>query len=50
MIQAWLILNYPTTYIYARWHGMLIYWLIILLGIVVNAGFAKWLPKLEGFL
>ena len=50
MIQALLILNYPSTYVYHRWHGTLIYWAIILLGIVVNTVFAKWLPKLEGFL
>jgi choline transport protein len=50
IIQAMLVLNYPETYVFERWHGTLIYWAIILLGLVVNVGFAKWLPKLEGFL
>ena len=45
-----LVLNYPGTYVFHRWHGTLIYWAIILLGLIVNTGFAKWLPKLEGFL
>lgn len=50
IIQALLVLNYPTTYVPQQWHGTLIYWAVILLGVVVNVGFAKWLPKLEGFL
>lgn len=40
----------PTSYVPQQWHGTLIYWAIIVLGVVVNVGFAKWLPKLEGFL
>lgn len=50
IIQALLVLNYPTTYIFQRWHGTLIYLLITWMGVVINVGFAKWLPKLEGFL
>lgn len=50
IIQAMLVLNYPESYVFHRWHGTLIYWAIILLGVIVNACFAKWLPKLEGFL
>ena len=50
MIQALAVLNYPDTYVYKAYHGTLIYWCIILLGVVVNVGFAKWLPRLEGFL
>ncbi|KAK3718751.1 hypothetical protein LTR37_004970 [Vermiconidia calcicola] len=50
MIQALAVLNYPDTYVYQQYHGTLIYWCIILLGVVVNVGFAKWLPRLEGFL
>lgn len=51
MIQSLAALNYPG-YLekYQAWHGTLIYWCIIMLGVVVNVGFAKWLPKLEGFL
>jgi hypothetical protein len=45
-----LVFNYPETYVFERWHGTLIYWAIILVGAIVNVGFAKWLPKLEGFL
>lgn len=50
IIQALAILNYPDTYVPQQWHGTLIYWAIILIGFIVNVGFAKWLPKLEGFL
>ncbi|GAB7326944.1 hypothetical protein MBLNU13_g10903t1 [Cladosporium sp. NU13] len=51
MIQSLAALNYPG-YLekYQAWHGTLIYWCIIMLGVVINVGFAKWLPKLEGFL
>jgi hypothetical protein len=51
MIQSLAALNYPG-YLekYQAWHGTLIYWCIIMIGVVVNVGFAKWLPKLEGFL
>ena len=51
MIQSLAALNYPG-YLekYQAWHGTLIYWCIIMLGVIVNVGFAKWLPKLEGFL
>lgn len=50
IIQALLVLNYPLSYTFHRWHGSLIYWIITLLGVVVNVGFAKFLPRLEGFL
>lgn len=50
MIQALAVLNYPESYVPQQWHGTFIYWAIILLGVIVNVGFAKWLPKLEGFL
>ncbi|KAK4889263.1 hypothetical protein LTR27_011940 [Elasticomyces elasticus] len=50
IIQALLVLNYPTTYMFQRWHGTLIYLLITWMGAVVNVGFARWLPRLEGFL
>ena len=51
MIQSLAVFNYPE-YLekYQAWHGTLIYWCIIIIGVVVNVGFAKWLPKLEGFL
>ena len=49
MIQALVLLNYPS-YALQRWHGTLIYWLVIVLGVVINWRFARWLPKLEGFL
>ncbi|KAK3654172.1 hypothetical protein LTR56_004227 [Elasticomyces elasticus] len=48
--QALLVLNYRTTYMFQRWHGTLIYLLITWMGAVVNVGFARWLPRLEGFL
>ncbi|KAK5169371.1 uncharacterized protein LTR77_005346 [Saxophila tyrrhenica] len=44
-----ILLNYPT-YVWQQWHGTMLYWAIIALGVVVNVGFARWLPKLEGFL
>ncbi|KAK5692864.1 hypothetical protein LTR97_010340 [Elasticomyces elasticus] len=50
IVQALLVLNYPTTYTFQRWHGTLIYLLITWMGAVVNVGFARWLPRLEGFL
>lgn len=50
IIQALLVLNYPETYVFQRWHGSLIYWVITLLGVAVNITFAKLLPKIEGFL
>ncbi|KAK6439601.1 hypothetical protein LTR95_004191 [Oleoguttula sp. CCFEE 5521] len=50
IIQALLVLNHPDTYVYQRWHGSLIYWLITLLGVAINITFAKFLPKMEGFL
>ena len=50
IIQALLVLNYPDTYVFQRWHGTLIYLLITWMGVVVNVGFAKWLPMLENFL
>lgn len=51
IILALAVPNYPS-YLenYQVWHGTLIHWCIILLGVIVNVGFAKWLPKLEGFL
>ena len=51
MIQSLAAFNYPG-YLekYQAWHGTLIYWCIIMLGAIVNVGFARWLPKLEGFL
>lgn len=50
MIQSLAVFNYAE-YLekYQAWHGTLIYWFIIMLGVIVNVGFAKWLPKLEGF-
>ena len=50
IVQALVVLNYPEAYVYHRWHITMIYWLIILIGIVVNVWGAKLLPKLEGFL
>lgn len=51
IIQSLAVLNYPE-YLekYQVWHETLIYWCIILIGVIVNVGFARWLPKLEGFL
>lgn len=50
IIQALLVLNHPETYIYQRWHGSMMYWFITLLGVAINITFAKFLPKMEGFL
>ncbi|KAK4891677.1 hypothetical protein LTR27_009685 [Elasticomyces elasticus] len=46
MIQGLLVLNDPT-YVYKRWHGMLLYWAILLLAALVNVLGGRMLPMIE---
>lgn len=48
-VQALIVLNY-STYVPQPWYACCIYWLITLLGAVINIRFAKSLPYIEGFL
>ena len=47
MIQGLVVLNYPDTYIYERWHGTLLYWGVLLLALVVNVYGSKMLPTIQ---
>ncbi|KAG7416249.1 Choline transport protein [Fusarium oxysporum f. sp. rapae] len=47
MIQGLLVLNYPETYIYERWHGTLIYWAVLVVAVVVCIFCSHILPLVE---
>lgn len=46
MIQGLLVLNHPS-YNYHRWHGTLLFYLIIVIALFVNTYLARQLPKIE---
>ncbi|KUJ14245.1 amino acid transporter-like protein [Mollisia scopiformis] len=47
MIQGLLVLNYPT-YVFERWHGTLLLYALIVIGLVINTWLARLLPRIEG--
>jgi choline transport protein len=50
MIQGLLILNYPDTYDYQRWHGTLIAMAVTISVAIFNIFLAKHLPLVEGII
>lgn len=48
MIQGLLVLNYPDTYVFQRWHGTLLLYSVILVAMFFNTYLASQLPKVEG--
>ncbi|TGZ78574.1 putative amino acid permease [Ascodesmis nigricans] len=50
LIQGMLVLNYPNTYIFQKWHGTLLLYGVILVTLVINTYLASWLPKIEGLM
>lgn len=46
MIQGLIVLN-DSTYVYKRWQGTLIYWAVLVISLLVNTVFARWLPMVE---
>lgn len=48
LIQALLLLNYPDSYNYQRWHGTLLMWAVLLICVFINTVAARFLPKIEG--
>ncbi|KAF4971710.1 hypothetical protein FSARC_1509 [Fusarium sarcochroum] len=47
MIQGLLVLNYPETYVYERWHGTLLYWSILIGAASVCIFCSQILPLIE---
>ncbi|KAM0437805.1 hypothetical protein ACHAPT_002170 [Fusarium lateritium] len=47
MIQGLLVLNYPETYVFERWHGTLIYWAILITAASVCIFCSHILPLIE---
>jgi hypothetical protein len=47
MIQGLLVLNYPETYVYERWHGTLLYWAVLVVAAVVCIFCSHILPLVE---
>ncbi|KAM0554747.1 hypothetical protein ACHAPJ_006819 [Fusarium lateritium] len=47
MIQGLLVLNYPETYVYERWHGTLLYWSILVVASGVCILCNRILPLVE---
>lgn len=48
MIQGLIVLNYPDTYNFQRWHGTLLLYAVILIALFFNTVLAAQLPKVEG--
>ena len=48
MIQGLLVLNYPDTYIFQRWHGTLLLYVVIFVAAGFNTFLARLLPWIEG--
>jgi choline transport protein len=46
-IQGLVVLNYPDTYVFQRWHGTFMMWAITLLVLIINVWFINLLPALE---
>jgi choline transport protein len=46
MIQGLLVLNYPQ-YIFERWHGTLLLYSLLAIGLLVNTWLARLLPNIE---
>jgi len=49
MIQGLLVLNYPDSYVFQRWHGSLLIMAVSGLAAIINTIFAKHLHQIEGF-
>lgn len=50
LIQGMLVLNYPDTYVFQKWHGTLLLYAVIAVTLVINTYLASWLPKIEGLM
>ena len=48
--QGLVVLNYPNSYIPERWHGTLIFYLVLLFCVFVNTILARALPRIEGLI
>lgn len=47
IIQGLLVLNYPSTYVFERWHGTLLFYAIASLGFFFNTYLVRLLPRIE---
>ncbi|KAF2000922.1 hypothetical protein P154DRAFT_545429 [Amniculicola lignicola CBS 123094] len=51
LIQGVIVVTHPSYLAkWKSWHGMLMYWGVILIVVFINTVVAKWLPKFEGLL
>lgn len=50
LIQGMLVLNYPDTYVFQKWHGTLLLYGVIAVTLVINTYLAAWMPKIEGLM
>ncbi len=46
-IQGLVVLNFPDSYTYQRWHGTLLMWAITLVVLIINIWLIKLLPVIE---
>ena len=47
IIQGLLVLNYPSNYVFQRWHGTLLFYAIASLGFFFNTYLVRLLPRIE---
>jgi choline transport protein len=47
IIQGMIVMNYPD-YDFKRWHGTLLLWAVIIIGVAFNTVLARLLPWVEG--
>ena len=49
LIQGMIVQNNPD-YVFARWHGTLLFWAVVLLAVVINTVVSNSLPRIEGLI
>ncbi|KAL8792909.1 MAG: hypothetical protein Q9195_004486 [Heterodermia aff. obscurata] len=49
LLQGLLILNYPW-YVPQRWHGTLLFWAVLGVGLLINTWLGRQLPRIEGLM